>query len=127
MRNMKEIVGEAQFEKEVLTSPRAIAVVFSAHWCPFCRAFMPVIEKRLDDFPDPIVAVILDDWNDPLWDRCSIQVVPSLAVFKGGKLVFRIDGVLGVGLAAADIDRLVEHLGPGKNLGGVTRKSPPDP
>jgi len=104
---MKEVVGQAAFEGEVLNSPGAVIVVFEAHWCPFCRSFMPIIRAHEAQLPAPLVASILDDWDDPLWERYSVEVVPTLAIFRGGRLAFRIDGILGKGLAEEDVKRLI--------------------
>lgn len=107
---MKEVIGQATFEREVLKSPEAVIVVFEAHWCPFCRSFMPIIKAYEAQLPAPLVASILDEWDDPLWERYSVDVVPTLAIFRGGRLVFRIDGILGKGLAEEDIKRLIAHF-----------------
>lgn len=107
---MKELTGEGQFEREVLASGNTIAVVFEANWCPFCRSFMPIMERYAKKFPVPVLAAILDDWNDPLWDRFSVKVVPTLAVFSEGRLRFRIDGLLGAGLTEDDVQRLIDYL-----------------
>jgi len=104
---MKEVVGRAAFEKEVLNSREAVIVVFEAHWCPFCRSFVPILQAQESQLPAPVVASILDDWDDSLWERFSIEVVPTLAVFRAGRLTFRIDGILGKGLAEEDVKRII--------------------
>ncbi len=90
----------------MLRSESPLIVLFDASWCPFCREFKPVMQRYEGDLPWLVVAVMLDDMNDPLWDRYEIEVVPTLAVFERGQIVFRADGVLGVGLSSSAIARL---------------------
>jgi len=52
---------------------------------------------------------ISDDGN-PLWDVFSIEVVPTIIIFKDGKAVFRRDGVLGRGLSGKAIEETVEQM-----------------
>ena len=105
---MKQLTTE-KFEDEVLHAEKPIVVLFDASWCPFCRAFRPIMESRSRDLPWPIVAVLLENDDDPLWDRYEIAVVPTLAVFESGRIVFRADGTLGVGLGPDDIARLLAY------------------
>ena len=52
---------------------------------------------------------ISDDGN-PLWEVFSIEVVPTIIIFKDGKAVFRRDGVLGRGLSGKAIEETVEQM-----------------
>jgi len=106
---MRAITSD-RFETEILRAEYSMIVVFDASWCPFCRAFRPMMERRQDEFPWSITIVLLDDMDDPLWDVYSIDVVPTLAVFESGRLVFKVDGILGVGLGEKDIERLREYV-----------------
>jgi hypothetical protein len=66
--------------------------------------------RHQDEFPWSVTAVLLDDADDSLWDAYSIDVVPTLAVFESGRPVFKVDGILGVGLGEKDIERLREYI-----------------
>jgi len=103
-------ISTSKFEAEVLKEEGPVIVLFEASWCPFCRAFKPIMEGHEAEFPYSVVAVLLDDESDPLWDLYSVEVVPTLAVFESGLLVFRVDGVLGVGLGQDDIGHLREYI-----------------
>ena len=70
----------------------------------------------------PLVNVLLDDYENPLWDRYSIEVVPALLVFRGGEVVFRIDAGLGIGLSEDAVDTLLEYFAddsPQRKRGGA--------
>lgn len=103
-------IAPDRFETEVLRATDPIIVLFDASWCPFCRAFRPVMARHQDEFPWSVTAVLLDDADDSLWDAYSIDVVPTLAVFESGRPVFKVDGILGVGLGEKDIERLREYI-----------------
>ena len=107
---MKTVVGFEAFEKEVIRKGEPVVVLFEATYCPFSQAFRKVIERYDGKLPLRIVSVLLDDWGDPLWIRYRIEVTPTLAVFSGGRMTYRIDGVLGVGLSERDVRKLAAYL-----------------
>lgn len=45
----------------------------------------------------------LDDENNPLWDKYSILVIPTVIYFKNEKIVNRLDGIAGAGLDKAKL------------------------
>ena len=47
-------VGESEFGRVVLESPRPAVVDFSAEWCGPCRAIAPVIEDLASDYADRV-------------------------------------------------------------------------
>jgi len=93
-----ETLPREAFRKDRLLRDGTWVVAFLADWCPFCRRFRPQFEG-LDGrghFRTGIGDVSAEE--SPLWDDLGIEVVPALAVFKDGKLVFRLDSDPGVGL-----------------------------
>ncbi|MGP8071815.1 MAG: thioredoxin family protein [Thermoplasmata archaeon] len=100
-----ESLSEDRFEGQTLRKLGRYAVVFSADWCPFCRAFLPEFAS-LEGSPGYHVArAPLDDLDNPLWEQFAIEVVPTVLVFRDGEITLRIDGVAGVGLSSRDVDR----------------------
>lgn len=79
-----------------------VCAVFYMTYCPFCRAFCPKFEAKFKDKPN-YVMVALDSDEDPLWEECRIEAVPTVLVFKGKKIVRRFDAVPGVGLGIEEI------------------------
>ena len=98
------------FDGDRLARPGTWAVAFVADWCPFCRRFRPEFEA----LPGPVG--FRRGWGDvtdlesPLWDSFHLEVVPTVVAFRDGAVVFRIDGVAGVGLGPADLDALRQAL-----------------
>lgn len=96
---------------------RRILVVFEADWCGFCVTFLPEFARRARTaLADPaggaveFVDVDLSDEESPLWDRYDVRVVPTLVAFRDGVPVGRIDGRLGRGLKAVDVDSALALL-----------------
>lgn len=83
------------------------AVVFVADWCGFCKRFLRDHAGLLASFPVPfLVADASDDDVSPLWDAFGFHVVPTIALFRDGELVWKKNGVLGIGVTKRDLDAL---------------------
>lgn len=93
-----------------LTAEKKTAVLFVEPWCPFCHQFLPEFvefaQKGNGKFR--FLAVPLERGDDPLYGQFAIEVVPTVILFEGAVPVSRLDGILGAGLEAEDLDRLCE-------------------
>ena len=98
------------FEGQRLKNTGPIAVLFQAEWCPFCRQFTPIFESYLSQAKLPFAIVDLSDLSNPLWEVFEIDVVPSVLLFNGGRLIQRNDGVLGQGLKEPAIGEIISKL-----------------
>ena len=98
-----ERVGSEAFQGEEFGRPGLWAVAFLADWCPFCRAFAPKFEALGGTGSAKVVMADLTSEETPLWERFSIEVVPTVIVFRDGTPVLRKDGQLGRGLSDADM------------------------
>ena len=107
---MLDVKDAAAFRKEVLGSEDPTVALFWATWCPFCRKFKPVFDRLAADKPWRFASVYLDDYENPLWDDYAVDVVPTLALFRDGKVVERADGVLGYGLDAKMVSAFTEKV-----------------
>jgi hypothetical protein len=54
---------------------------------------------------------MINDDDDPLWDRFSINAVPTLIAFDGDEIISRRDSKMGVGLNKTDIDSILKEIG----------------
>jgi len=100
-----ESLTRDRFEGLSLRRPGRYVVVFTADWCPFCRAFLPEF-SALEGQPGFHAAEAnLTDLENPLWEQFDIEIVPTIIVFRDGEVTLRIDGVSGVGLGPRDVDR----------------------
>jgi thiol-disulfide isomerase/thioredoxin len=95
---MVKVDNRQDFNEELRKNEKVLAI-FYASWCPYCVAFVPVFDKKAGNFTvGPVIHVLLDDYDNPLWDDYNIEVVPTVMFIEKGKVYRRLDGRLGVGL-----------------------------
>ncbi|KLU66454.1 MULTISPECIES: thioredoxin [Desulfosporosinus] len=86
----------ANFDAEVLKSEKPVLVDFWAPWCSPCRMVAPVVEELADSYVGKMVIGKVDvDENGPIAGQYGVMSIPTLAIFKGGKLVDKIVGFRG--------------------------------
>ena len=104
-----EHVKPEEFDSKVLENNKKTVVLFYATWCPYCANFKPTFEAAKIETANKIGSIIDEDEN-PLWDRFNIQAVPTMIVFQNGKIVSRRDAKKHVGLTKSDMDSIVREL-----------------
>ena len=88
-------VGDADFGKQVLESEQPVLVDFWATWCAPCRAIAPAVEELATQFKGKAKVVKMDiDNNQDTPQQYGIRSIPTLLVFKGGKVVDQIVGAV---------------------------------
>ena len=88
---VKKIVNNDM--SEVLASKCAL-VDFSAAWCGPCNMLSPILENISNTRADfNIAKVNIDELRDLAIDY-EVEVVPTLLIFKNGKVVGRIEGLV---------------------------------
>ncbi len=104
-----EHVEPEEFDGKVLGHGKKTVVLFYATWCPYCSNFKPTFESAKIETANKIGAIIDEDEN-PLWDRFNIQAVPTMIVFQDGKIISRRDARKSIGLTKSDMDSIVKEL-----------------
>ena len=95
MQNLQHFDGPT-FEADVLQAHEPVVVDFTAVWCPPCQMMAPVVEKLADEFAGKVKIGKLDtDANPEIAIRYGVSGIPTLGLFKGGKLVDRLVGFPG--------------------------------
>ena len=107
-----EVHSADEFDREVLRSKESTVALFWAAWCPFCRAFKPIFDDAVRKHDARFALVRLDEYDNPLWDTYRVNVVPSLAFFRGGELVARKDGRLMRGLSQEELSTFLDEVLP---------------
>ena len=104
-----EHVSPDEFDSKILSSKKKTLVLFYADWCPYCANFKPTFEEINSDKAQKKAALVNEDEN-PLWDRFNIQAVPTMIAFQDGKIITRRDAKKHVGLTRVDMESIVKEL-----------------
>lgn len=93
---MKPIeVTDATFQDEVLNSDLPVLVDFWAVWCGPCRMIAPIVEELSKDYFGKMKFTKLDiDNNRQIATKFGIRSIPTLLIFKDGKVVAQIIGAV---------------------------------
>ena len=98
-----------EFDSKVLKNSQKTLVLFYASWCPYCANFKPTFEAaKLDDTRK--MAALVDEDENPLWERFDIQAVPAMIAFEKGEIVARKDAKKHIGLTKADMESIIKEL-----------------
>jgi len=85
---------KGKFES-LINDSRPVIVDFHAVWCSPCKMQSPILKEVAAEFGEKIKVIKIDvDQNNEIAGRYNIQSVPTLIIFKNGKLVWRQSGVV---------------------------------
>ena len=86
---------DATFEKEVLKSDVPVLVDFWAVWCGPCKAIAPTVEELAKQYKGKVKIAKLDvDEHQQVPQQYGIRSIPTLLLFKGGRVVDTIVGAV---------------------------------
>lgn len=100
--------SDSNFEQEVLQSDTPVLVDFWAPWCGPCRMVAPIVEQIAEEYIGKVKVVKLNtDEHQNTAITYGIRSIPTLGIFKDGKVV---DAVIGAVPKQYLEERIKPHL-----------------
>ena len=88
-------VNDKNFAEEVLNADLPVLVDFWATWCGPCRSISPIIEELAKEFTGRVKVTKLNVDESPATpSQYGVRGIPTLIIFKGGKILDQIIGAV---------------------------------
>jgi thioredoxin 1 len=88
-------VTDKNFASEVLSSDLPVLVDFWATWCGPCRSISPIVEELAKEFSGRVKVTKLNVDESPATpSQYGVRGIPTLILFKGGKILDQIVGAV---------------------------------
>ena len=85
-------ISKHNFHQEVIDSDKPVLLDFWAPWCGPCRMVSPIVDEIAGERDDILVGKVNTDEQPELAARFDIMSIPTLLVFKGGRLANKAVG-----------------------------------
>lgn len=80
---------------KLINGSKPVLVDFFATWCGPCQMLAPILKQAKDELGDAVSIIKIDvDKNQELSNQYQVRGVPTMIIFKEGKILWRQSGVL---------------------------------
>jgi thioredoxin 1 len=101
-------LSEMNFEQEVLKASTPVLVDFWAVWCGPCKMIAPIVDELAVEYEGKLKFGKVDvDNHQQIAMQYGIRSIPTLLIFKDGKVV---EQIVGAAPKKSLIDKLSKHL-----------------
>ena len=101
-------VTDSNFQQEVLSSDQPVLVDFWAEWCGPCKMIAPIVEELAKEYDGKLKVGKVDvDTNQQVSMQFGVRSIPTLLIFKSGRVVEQVIGAVPKRLLA---EKIAKHL-----------------
>ncbi len=98
-------ITDANFDAEVINSDKPVLIDFWAVWCGPCKLIAPVVEEVAKEYEGKFKVGKMDIDNNPnVAMKYGIRSIPTLLIFKDGKVVDQIVGAVPKNVITSKMD-----------------------
>lgn len=102
---MEITLTDENFEEEVIESDKPVLVDFWATWCGPCMMLAPIITEIAEEYADELKVGKVNVDEQPVTSlEYKVTSIPTLMLFKGGKVVKKTVGYMSKSELIAELE-----------------------